>query len=67
MVLPTFRIPVLILVQDLSRCCSSRLEAFGKWVGIATLRSLELDAVPEELRAEPVNRTQFFVSIDQSV
>ncbi|KAN0130768.1 ARM repeat-containing protein [Lactarius tabidus] len=40
---------------DLSRCCSSRLEAFGKWVGIATLRSLELGAVPEELQAEPVN------------
>ncbi|KAH9002519.1 ARM repeat-containing protein, partial [Lactarius deliciosus] len=54
--LPTFRIPVLTLVQDLSRCCSSRLEAFGKWVGIATLRSLELGVVPEELQAEPVNQ-----------
>ncbi|KAH9007605.1 ARM repeat-containing protein [Lactarius deliciosus] len=41
---------------DLSRCCSSRLEAFGKWVGIATLRSLELGVVPEELQAEPVNQ-----------
>lgn len=59
--LPTFRTPVLTLIQDLSRCCSSRLEAFGKWVGIATLRSLELGAIPEELQAEPVNRTEFFI------
>jgi hypothetical protein len=57
----------LTLVQDLSRCCSSRLEAFGKWVGIATLRSLELGAVPEELQAEPVNGTHLLTSGNQSV
>ncbi|THH11230.1 hypothetical protein EW146_g8121, partial [Bondarzewia mesenterica] len=40
---------------DLSRCCSERLETFGKWVGIATLRSLEVAAVPEDLKAEPIS------------
>jgi hypothetical protein len=25
------------------------------WVGVATLRSLKVDAVPEELQAEPLN------------
>lgn len=44
-------------------CCSDRLDTFGKWIGIATLRSLGIGAVPEELQAEPVNRKGFFVSI----
>ena len=34
----------------------SRLDTFGKWVSVATLRSLESNAVPEHLQAEPVNR-----------
>ncbi|KAH9976102.1 ARM repeat-containing protein [Lactifluus volemus] len=42
--------------MDVSRCCSDRLDAFGKWIGVATLRTLEIGAVPEELKAEPVNR-----------
>lgn len=25
------------------------------WVGVATLRSLKVDSVPEELQAEPLN------------
>lgn len=31
------------------------MDHFRVWVGIATLRSLEIDLVPEELRAEPLN------------
>lgn len=45
--------------QDVSRCCSDRLDTFGKWIGVATLRSLEKGGVPEELQAEPVNRKGF--------
>ncbi|KAG1731829.1 armadillo-type protein [Suillus paluster] len=37
---------------DLAKCCSARLDTFRKWVGVATLRSLEIASVPEELRAE---------------
>lgn len=62
-----FQIPILIHTQGLSRCCSSRLEAFGTWIGVATLRSLELGAIPEELQVEPVNRKQFFMFVDQCV
>ncbi|KAI0262196.1 ARM repeat-containing protein [Gloeopeniophorella convolvens] len=40
---------------EISRCCSDRLDTFGKWIGIAALRSLEVSAVPEELQVEPVN------------
>jgi hypothetical protein len=47
---------VLSLLQELSRCCSDRLDTFGKWIGIATLRSLDVSDVPEDLQAEPVNR-----------
>jgi hypothetical protein len=43
--------------QELAKCCSERLDSFRKWVGVATLRSSKIDAVPEELRAEPLNRT----------
>ncbi|KAI0688462.1 ARM repeat-containing protein [Cytidiella melzeri] len=39
----------------LSECCAARLESFNKWIGVATLRSLELSGVPEEMRAEPIN------------
>ncbi|KAI9508386.1 ARM repeat-containing protein [Russula earlei] len=41
---------------DVSRCCSDRLITSGKWIGIATLRSLEIGSIPEELQAEPVNQ-----------
>jgi hypothetical protein len=41
---------------EVSRCCSDRLDSFGKWIGVATLRSLEIGGVPEELQAEPVNQ-----------
>ncbi|KAH7929550.1 ARM repeat-containing protein [Leucogyrophana mollusca] len=40
---------------ELSRCCSDRLDTFRKWVGVATLRSLEVGSVPEELQAERLN------------
>ncbi|KAJ7115902.1 ARM repeat-containing protein [Mycena epipterygia] len=40
---------------DLAKCSSERLDSFRTWVGIATLRSLKIDTVPEELRAEPLN------------
>ncbi|KAG1774599.1 armadillo-type protein [Suillus placidus] len=37
---------------DLAKCCSARLDTFHKWVGVATLRSLGIASVPEELQAE---------------
>ncbi|KAG2121247.1 armadillo-type protein [Suillus clintonianus] len=40
---------------DLAKCCSVRLDTFHKWVGVATLRSLEIASVPEELRAEQLS------------
>ncbi|PFH47401.1 hypothetical protein AMATHDRAFT_152123 [Amanita thiersii Skay4041] len=39
----------------LANCISERLDSFRKWIGVATLRCLKLDAVPEELQAEPLN------------
>lgn len=41
--------------QNLAKSTSERLDTLRKWVGIATLRSLNISAVPEELRAEPIN------------
>ncbi|KAJ7623265.1 armadillo-type protein [Roridomyces roridus] len=40
---------------DLAKCSSERLDTFRVWVGIATLRSLKIDMIPEELSAEPLN------------
>ncbi|KAJ7606190.1 armadillo-type protein [Mycena polygramma] len=40
---------------DLAKCCSERLDSFRTWVGIATLRSLKVTTVPEELTAEPLH------------
>ncbi|KAJ6607520.1 armadillo-type protein [Mycena sp. CBHHK59/15] len=40
---------------ELAKCSSERLESFRMWVGIATLRSLKVETVPGELRAEPLN------------
>ncbi|THG98438.1 hypothetical protein EW026_g3754 [Hermanssonia centrifuga] len=40
---------------DLSDCCSERLDTFRRWVGVATLRSLNVDGIPEEMQVEPLN------------
>ncbi|KAG1832884.1 armadillo-type protein [Suillus subalutaceus] len=40
---------------DLAKCCSARLDTFHKWVGVATLRSLGITSVPEELQAEQLS------------
>ncbi|TFY83754.1 hypothetical protein EWM64_g252 [Hericium alpestre] len=40
----------------LSQLCSDRLDTFGRWIGIATLRSLEVASVPEEFQVEPINQ-----------
>ncbi|EEB98078.1 hypothetical protein MPER_02478 [Moniliophthora perniciosa FA553] len=42
--------------QELARCCSERLDTFRKWIGIATLRCLRPNVVPEELKAEPLSQ-----------
>ncbi|OJT01635.1 Translational activator GCN1 [Trametes pubescens] len=39
----------------LSECCSDRLEAYRKWVGVATLRSFEMPGIPEDFTLEPLN------------
>ncbi|ESK85788.1 translational activator [Moniliophthora roreri MCA 2997] len=41
---------------ELARCCSERLDTFRKWIGIATLRCLRPNVVPEELKAEPLSQ-----------
>jgi hypothetical protein len=50
--------------QDLAQCSSERLDTFRVWVGVAALRSLEVDAVPEELQTEPLNRLFAFPSFN---
>ncbi|TFK68469.1 ARM repeat-containing protein, partial [Pluteus cervinus] len=52
-----------LLVEDdafetylaLANCCSERLDTFRRWIGVASLRSLNVASVPEELHAEPIN------------
>ena len=39
----------------LSECCSDRLDTYRKWVGVATLRSYEMDGIPEDFTIEPLN------------
>ncbi|KDQ20094.1 hypothetical protein BOTBODRAFT_101949 [Botryobasidium botryosum FD-172 SS1] len=39
----------------LSRCCSLRLETLKTFLGVATLRSLGVGVVPEEMKTEPLN------------
>ncbi|TBU31959.1 ARM repeat-containing protein [Dichomitus squalens] len=39
----------------LSECTSDRLESYRKWVGVATLRSSEVDGVPDDFTIEPLN------------
>ncbi|KAJ3745026.1 armadillo-type protein [Lentinula detonsa] len=41
---------------SLAQCCSERLDTFRKWTGIATLRCLRNNVVPEDLQAEPLNQ-----------
>ncbi|KAJ7252741.1 armadillo-type protein [Mycena haematopus] len=40
---------------DLAKCSSERLDNFRTWVGIATLRSLNVATIPDELTAEPLH------------
>ncbi|KAF5374683.1 hypothetical protein D9615_008940 [Tricholomella constricta] len=40
---------------ELAKCSSERLDTLRSWVGVAALRSLEIEAVPEELQSEPLN------------
>ncbi|KAJ3828802.1 translational activator GCN1 [Lentinula raphanica] len=39
----------------LAQRCSERLSTFRKWIGIATLRCLRKNVVPEDLQAEPLS------------
>ncbi|KAI0764358.1 ARM repeat-containing protein [Trametes elegans] len=39
----------------LSECCSERLDTYRKWVGVATLRSFDMDGIPEDFTFEPLN------------
>lgn len=47
----------------MAKCCSERLDTFRKWLGVATLRSLRIDAVPEELQAESLHSRLTFVRL----
>ncbi len=44
-----------MVVKDIGRHTSERLQSLRMWVGVATIRSLNADIVPEELMAEPLN------------
>ncbi|KAH7334649.1 translational activator GCN1 [Rhizoctonia solani] len=39
---------------DLANMCSDRLDAFKRWIGVATLRVFDVPDVPEELKLEPL-------------
>ncbi|KAK1228592.1 translational activator of GCN4 [Marasmius sp. AFHP31] len=41
---------------ELAQCCSERLDTFRKWMGIAVLRCLRPNVIPEELQAEPLSQ-----------
>ncbi|KZT22524.1 ARM repeat-containing protein [Neolentinus lepideus HHB14362 ss-1] len=40
---------------DISSCCTERLDILRPLIGAATLRSLQLNGIPEEMQAEPLN------------
>ncbi|KAG5642517.1 hypothetical protein DXG03_002618 [Asterophora parasitica] len=40
---------------ELAKCSSDRLDTLRSWIGVATLRSLDIESVPEELKSEPLN------------
>ena len=46
---------MLTYLQELADACSDRLDSYRKWIGVATLRSLEVDGIPEEYQVEPLN------------
>ena len=47
----------------LSECCSDRLDSYRKWVGVATLRSFEMEGIPEDFTIEPLNCRRLIVVI----
>ncbi|TFK45118.1 armadillo-type protein [Crucibulum laeve] len=46
---------------DLSKCCSERVDTYRKWIGIATLRCLKVESIPEELQTEGLNRKSYLI------
>ncbi|KAH8103551.1 armadillo-type protein [Cristinia sonorae] len=40
---------------DLHKCCSDRLDVFSQWIGVAALRSTEVEGIPEEIQVEGIN------------
>ncbi|PCH35750.1 ARM repeat-containing protein [Wolfiporia cocos MD-104 SS10] len=40
---------------ELAQVCSDRLETFRTWIGVATLRSLAVEGIPEDFQVEPLN------------
>ncbi|KAF9059496.1 armadillo-type protein [Rhodocollybia butyracea] len=41
---------------NLARCCSERIDTFRKWTGIAALRCLRPNVVPDDLQVEPLSQ-----------
>ncbi|TCD64479.1 translational activator of GCN4 [Steccherinum ochraceum] len=39
----------------LSDCCSDRLDIMRPWIGVAALRSKDVDGIPEEMQVEGIN------------
>jgi hypothetical protein len=49
-------IELILRPQELTNYIAERLGSLRQWIAIAILRSLNAVVVPEELRAEPLNR-----------
>ena len=41
--------------QELAQVCSERLDNYRSQVGVATLRSLGVDGIPDDYLLEPLN------------
>ncbi|KIL62502.1 hypothetical protein M378DRAFT_761301, partial [Amanita muscaria Koide BX008] len=41
--------------MSLATCCADRVDTFRQWIGVATLRALNVSVVPDELQVEPLN------------
>lgn len=42
--------------QTIADACSDRLGTFRRWIGVSTLRSIDVDGISDELTVEPLNR-----------
>lgn len=46
---------ILMIVQVIGQTCSDRLGLYRAWIGMATLRCLNAEIVPDDLKVEPLH------------